>query len=135
MDGMTAAVIGDNKGMIENSTVLSGEIYMKTTINNCYVGGLVAWNSGSVKKCYNKANVKAINLTASSWSIAGGICGGNDTGVLEKQVINCYNMGSIETIHEGASGRIAVGGILGYSTNGVESLKNCYNVGTISYTN
>ena len=99
-------------GIIENCSV-SG-----TGGSDACCGGLVGYNSGNIKNCYNEATV-----TAPSYAYAGGIAGRN---IGSKAVIsNCYNKGSVYGSN--------AGGIAGY--NGTfAKIVSSYNVGTTKYS-
>jgi len=75
-----------------------------------FVGGVVAYNKGSVTNCYNNSTVKGN-------SDVGGIVGKNDGG----SITNCYNAGSVDGNSE--VGSLFVGSIVGYN-NG--SVTNCF---------
>jgi len=78
-----------------------------------YVGGVAAFNAGTVENCYAKgAGIEAVS------SIAGGLVGMNDdSGIIR----SCYAL-NISVTSAGQSG----GGIAGYNRNLVE---NCYSSG------
>ena len=78
---------------------------------NNYVGGVVGYNSGHVKNCYNTGSV--------SGNSVGGVVGYNSG-----SVTNCYNIGDV-------SGSKYVGGVVGYNYSG-GSVTNSYNTGAVS---
>ncbi len=99
-------------GTVENCSVSGG------VTSYCYCGGLVGYNSGNIKNCYNEATV-----TSYSYSYAGGIAG-LSTGSTAV-VSNCYNKGNI---YGGCAG-----GIVGYNGN-YAKIVSSYNVGTVKYS-
>ncbi len=80
---------------------------------NNYVGGVVGYNSGHVKNCYNTGSVSG------SGNSVGGVVGYNSG-----SVTNCYNIGDV-------SGSKYVGGVVGYNYSG-GSVTNSYNTGAVS---
>jgi hypothetical protein len=118
------------------------------SILNCYftgdvsgdgcVGGLAAYNYGSVSKCYSTGNVSGdyevgglvgincpstISNCYSTASVSGdntlgGLVGYNHSGT----ITNSYSTG-------GVSGRIYIGGLLGYNYFG--TILNCYSAGSV----
>jgi hypothetical protein len=83
-----------------------------------YVGGICAYNYGTITDCYVKGNV-------SGFRNVGGICGTNDRG---GKITNCYTTGSV-------SGDTCVGGICGsnyYISDNGGSITNCYTTASVS---
>ena len=93
-----------------NAEILNLGIVDSYFHEDCMVGGVCGWNSGTIKNCYNKS-------TVSGKSSLGGVCGRND-GTIE----NCFNTGRI-------TDGDAIGGVCGDNCG---TIKNCYNTGTIS---
>ena len=96
----------DEGGVIENVGLLGGSINGKS-----YVGGIVGYNKGQIKNCYNTGKVNGKADT-------GGIAGYNSNNIQD-----CYNTGAV--YGNGSS----IGGIVGEMKSG--TVKNCYSSGNI----
>ena len=100
---------------VENVGVLDSYFRLKEGYD---VGGIVGYNSGIIRNCYNEAMV--INLY-DGINYLGGICGVNEGGT----IIGCYNTGKVANSFLGTR----AGGICGRSTN---KILNCYNTGSVT---
>ena len=93
-------------------------------------GGITGENAGYINSCSNTGD---ITNPGSGKNGAGGIAGrnGNNNTAVETGVIwNCYNKGDISV----SNGRWG-GGIVGFE-NAKSSVKNCYNIGSVTgYSN
>ena len=87
---------------------------------NTPTGGIVGYNSGNVKGCYNTSKVYGNNWSGCS---TGGIAGCN-YGVIER----CYNTGMVESVSGGYSVSRTSGGIAGLNE---KYIKDCYNTGEV----
>ena len=99
---------------VENVGVLDSYFRLKEGYD---VGGIVGYNSGIIRNCYNEAMV--INLY-DGINYLGGICGVNEGGT----IIGCYNTGKVANSVFGTR----AGGICGRNTN---KILNCYNTGSV----
>ena len=99
---------------VENVGVLDSYFRLKEGYD---VGGIVGYNSGIIRNCYNEAMV--INLYDDT-NYLGGICGVNEGGT----IIGCYNTGKVANSVRGTR----AGGICGRSNN---KIFNCYNTGSV----
>ena len=99
---------------VENIGVLDSYYCLKEGYD---VGGIVGYNSGIIRNCYNEAMV--INLY-DGINYLGGICGVNEGGT----IIGCYNTGKVANSVFGTR----AGGICGRSNN---TILNCYNTGSV----
>ena len=77
------------------------------------VGGVTAYNYGTIENCYNAAKVKG-----------GSYVGGVVSFLFDGTVENCYNTGTV-------SGDYDVGGVVGYMDEEA-AVENCYNTGAVS---
>ena len=112
LDGGTVSKVG-----IINS-------YFETDINNCYVGGVVASNYGTVSQCWFDGTV----IIHGPDAYCGGVVGYNG---YEKLTENCYNLGDVICNYDGSSGGITtVGGVVGHNFAG--TVRSCYNAGTVT---
>lgn len=121
-----AGMVAYNDGVVRNCNVLNSEISGNNNDKyGGYYGGIVGYNyQGRIINCCSNGNT-----IHSTWGTKGGICGYNqnlhgyeDEGRIE----NCCNLSQV-------SGSDIVGGIVG--TNSSSGLvRNCYNVGTVTYT-
>ena len=131
---------------VENIGVLDSYYCLKEGYD---VGGIVGYNSGIIRNCYNAGMV---NSSYNNVNYLGGICGVNEGGTItgcyntgkvsndvfgtraggicgrsNGKILNCYNTGSV-------TGGYMVGGICGcndsFTTSG--QIENCYNIGTIN---
>ena len=100
---------------VENIGVLDSYYCLKEGYD---VGGIVGYNSGIIRNCYNEAMV--INLY-DGINYLGGICGVNEGGT----IIGCYNTGKVANSVFGTR----AGGICGRSNN---TILNCYNTGSVT---
>ncbi len=85
-------------------------------------GGLVGWNSGTIRNCYITGNVAGV----SGASGVGGLVGWDFGGIIE----NCYTTGDVAGI-DGCEG---VGGLVGvcqWSNNENARIVNCYTLGNV----
>ena len=121
-------------GIVKNIALINNSIsgaedvgglvgYNSGTVKNCYstgsisgaigVGGLVGYNSGTVQSCYTTGNVTGDHM------FAGGLVGYNSKKGIVK---NCYSLGNIGEER-------FVGGVVGRNKGIVQ---NCYATGKIS---
>lgn len=142
--------------VIENATIRNVIIGSDAKIQGGdYTAGIVANVEGErniIQHCINNANVNGINNTAGIvGGIKGGIvlnCGntGNITGEGHRaggvicvcsnytnvNISGCYNWGNINATGKTVYGASEVGGIIGNYYEGLGSIEDCYNTGTIS---
>ena len=131
---------------VENVGVLNSYFCLKEGYN---VGGIVGYNSGIIRNCYNTGMVSSLYENE---NYLGGICGVNEGGTIigcystgkvanavwgtraggicgrsNNKILNCYNTGSV-------MGGYMVGGICGSNASSTTSgrIENCYNIGTIN---
>ena len=131
---------------VENIGVLDSYYCLKEGYD---VGGIVGYNSGIIRNCYNAGMV---NSSYNNVNYLGGICGVNEGGTITdcyntgkvsnavrdtraggicgrntNKILNCYNTGSV-------TGGYMVGGICGSNASSTTSgrIENCYNIGTIN---
>ena len=100
---------------VENIGVLDSYYCLKEGYD---VGGIVGYNSGIIRNCYNAGMV---NSLYNNDNYLGGICGVNEGGT----IIGCYNTGKVSNAVWGTR----AGGICGRSTN---KILNCYNTGSVT---
>lgn len=108
------------------------------TIYNCYnaativcssdgvapdVGGICALNDGNINHCFNIGQIRVLD----SYFFVGGICGTNFKHLGEGLISDCYNAGLIIAVGD-------IGGICGRS-DGLSTIRNCYNIGNIKGLN
>lgn len=135
-----------DNAIVENIGVLDSYYCLKKGYN---VGGIVGFNSGIIRNCYNEGMVSSLY---NNDNYLGGICGMNDGGTITgcynkgkvansvwgtraggicgrstNKILNCYNTGSV-------TGGYMVGGICGSNASSTTSgrIENCYNIGTIN---
>ena len=131
---------------VENIGVLDSYYCLKEGYD---VGGIVGYNSGIIRNCYNAGMVNSLHNNV---NYLGGICGVNEGGTIigcyntgkvsnavwgtraggicgrsNGKILNCYNTGSV-------TGGYMVGGICGCNDSSTTSgrIENCYNIGTIN---
>lgn len=80
------------------------------------MGGIIGYNTGSIKSCYNKGNVIG-NATAIAW--VGGI-----TGQTHSEIQDSYNIGIISS----SAPENVIGGITGNEVSNF--ITNCYYLNT-----
>lgn len=78
-----------------------------------YIGGIAGQNAGTVKHCYNEAEI-------SGEKNVGGITGRNNNGTVQC----CYNLAAVS-----GTGSAPAGGVAGYNNGTVE---NCYNTAAVT---
>ena len=135
-----------DNAIVENIGVLDSYYCLKEGYN---VGGIVGFNSGIIRNCYNEGMVSSLY---NNDNYLGGICGMNGRGTITgcynkgkvansvwgtraggicgrstNKILNCYNTGSV-------TGGYMVGGICGSNASSTTSgrIENCYNIGTIN---
>ena len=135
-----------NSATVENVGVLDSYFRLKEGL---HVGGIVGYNSGIIRNCYNAGMVSSLY---NKDNYLGGICGMNSGGTItgcyntgkvansvwetraggicgrsNGKILNCYNTGSV-------TGGYMVGGICGSNASSTTSgrIENCYNIGTIN---
>ena len=135
-----------DNAIVENIGVLDSYYCLKKGYN---VGGIVGFNSGIIRNCYNEEMVSSLY---NNDNYLGGICGMNGGGTITgcynkgkvansvwgtraggicgrstNKILNCYNTGSV-------TGGYMVGGICGSNASSTTSgrIENCYNIGTIN---
>ena len=99
---------------VENIGVLDSYYCLKEGYD---VGGIVGYNSGIIRNCYNAGMVNSLHNNV---NYLGGICGVNEGGT----IIGCYNTGKVVNSVFGTR----AGGICGRSNN---TILNCYNTGSV----
>ena len=112
-----------NSGVITNLSV-DGMISSVYEYGVPYLGGIVAYNSGTIQDCSNNCSV-SMNYNNLSSNYAGGIAGYN-----KGTIIECYN-----TNYVSVSGKKSSSAYCVYSAGiacGTGSIYNCYNTGRIS---
>ncbi|HHX95294.1 MAG TPA: hypothetical protein GX691_05725 [Clostridia bacterium] len=110
-------LVAVNDGEIKNCSV-KGQVTAQNGFTN-YAGGIAGWNdAGTIKNCFNLAQVRVLNTAGA----AGGIAGEN-FGEIETS----FNEGVILT--QGNEQSYA-GGIVGYARN--SSTVNCFNTGSVT---
>ncbi len=129
----------ENSGKIAGDTNVGGIVGMagifEVTISDCYnfneisgsenIGGIVGNGSMTVMdKCHNEGNITGYDKRI------GGIIGF----AVSTTIINCYNVG---TISGGLLEVLYVGGIAGYTDyfGPIPTIKNCYNSGSVGWSN
>ena len=131
----TGSLVGDNKGVIENSYVMAGSVFSKLDM----VGGLVGINSGNIRDSYATGSVDGrigvgglagYNLGRISGSSATGSVSGIDRQVgglvgflnFKSVIIDSYATGSVSGVEE-------VGGLVGGSSG---DISDSYATGLVS---
>ena len=113
------AVFAVSEGNIYNLSV-SGDFNISYNLSNIYAAGIVAFNKGSISKCYNNVNIYAKGTYGDVY--VGGISGRSEKG----SIIDCYNLADLSSNSENSY----CGGIVGWnSTN--SDIYNCYSIGKI----
>ena len=104
-----------DNAIVQNIGVLDSYYCLKEGYD---VGGIVGYNSGIIRNCYNAGMVNSLHNNV---NYLGGICGVNEGGT----IIGCYNTGKVSNAVWGTR----AGGICGRSTN---KILNCYNTGSVT---
>ena len=104
-----------DNAIVENIGVLDSYYCLKKGYN---VGGIVGFNSGIIRNCYNEGMVSSLY---NNDNYLGGICGMNGGGI----ITGCYNKGKVAN----SVWETRAGGICGRSTN---TILNCYNTGSVT---
>lgn len=122
------AIAGTNAGIISDCAVIGTQISCVGE-SHVYAGGICALNESVIRNSYSM-NSEIYAVTEVGYVVdAGGICGrnSNSTSLSKKAIIeNCCNLSDV-------SSNIAnIGGIAGYNS---DSVRDCYNVGTLSIEN
>lgn len=110
--------------------VQSGNIYLNAKTGedaNCYIGGIVGLNRGTIRQCANKAMVVAPWNMAAAGGIAGA-CGNVGGGATAATILDCYNEGTIYGNEKDGYVRY-LGGIVGVNDGTVSSV---WSSGTVS---
>ena len=115
--------------------VQSGNIFLNAKTGedaNCYIGGIVGLNRGTIRQCANKAMVVAPWNMAAAGGIAGA-CGNVGGGVTAATIQDCYNEGTIYCNAEDGYVRY-LGGIVGVNDGTVSSVWSSGAVSTVTYS-
>ena len=128
--GNVAGLFGwvGTSGTVQRVCLNSGAIKVNTKSSeniDCWVGGIVGHNEGSVAECAIKPSVKVRGDQTQAY--VGGIVGINQQGT----IINCYSQGQILTSKTAYDDDNFLGGIVGYN-NG--TLQYVYTTATITET-
>ncbi len=118
-------LFASNSGVICNLTV-EGMVSSIYESGVPYIGGIVAYNSGTIQSCANKCSVN-MNYNNLSTYFAGGVAGYNKGTIKE-----CFNDNYVSI-----SGKKSTNSYSVYSAGiacGTGSIYNCYNAGRISAT-
>jgi len=142
-DSLAGGIIGSNT----NSTIINchniGNVSATVSAGSFtpYAGGIVGYNCGIIRNCYNAGVVSAsisTTTTSSGSSHAGGISGYNgSTHMVDVIIMNCYNTGQIYAYSSnlsGSSGASYAGGVAGRNVPNIGgiTIMNCYNTGEVS---
>ena len=105
-------------GYIGSGGAVKNVALINVNINSTgsYIGGIAAYNSGTIENCY-------VTGTVSGLGSVGGLAGYNVSG---GEIKNCY------TTCNAAGSNIYVGGIAGYNAG---TVANCYATGQVTGTN
>ena len=115
-------LFANNEGTIKNLGINEGivinRVYTEVIFTDgIYIGGICAYNSGTLSNCFNDADI----TNSDTKGYSGGICGYN-----KGDIYNCYNNADVSSRHY-------TGGICGYSNSG--TISDCYNIGNIEVYN
>ncbi len=112
-----------NGGTIKNLTV-EGQVSSGCEYGVPYIGGITAYNSGTISRCANKCSVsRSYNDLLTNF--AGGVAGYNTGSITE-----CFNTASVNISNKKSSSACSV-----YSAGiacGTGEIKDCYNTGSIT---
>lgn len=112
-----------NSGTIKNLTV-EGTVNSAYEYGIPYIGGITAYNSGTITRCANKCSVNR-SYNEISTNYAGGVAGYNKGSITE-----CFNTASVNISNKKSSTACSV-----YSAGiacGTGEISDCYNTGNIS---
>lgn len=110
----TGMMVGSNKGTVQNSAVVGGEVLVTSQYSIMNQGGFVGITTGNIEECFSTANITGIKSV------------GGFAGCIEKgKVKNCYSMGKVTGNNEGIGG--FVGGLKEDGT-----IENVYASGDVS---
>jgi hypothetical protein len=115
--------------------VQSGNIYLNDKIGedaDCYIGGIVGLNRGTIRQCANKAMVVAPWNMAHAGGIAGA-CGNVGGGATAATIQDCYNEGTIYGDEKDGYVRF-LGGIVGVNYGTVSSVWSSGTVSPVTYS-
>ena len=116
-------LFGYNKGTIKNLGVIDGSIYVESSFDMIYIGGIAGFlYCGVIENCHN-SNEIVIDSYGTDVKV-GGIVGENISGEVSK----CFHLGEILVDSE-IIAKINVGGIAGQNWG---TISNSYNLGEIS---
>ena len=115
--------------------VQSGNIYLNAKAGedaNCYIGGIVGLNQGTIRQCANKVMVVAPWNMAAAGGIAGA-CGNVGGGATAATIQDCYNEGTIYGNEKDGYVRY-LGGIVGVNDGTVSSVWSSGTVSPVTYS-
>lgn len=120
-DTYVGGIVGDTYTKLINC-VNKGKVEVNAS-SYATVGGIAGNNRNEVSNSYNEANIEA--SSSYKLKVAGVI--GDDS--LTSIVTNVYNTGNITGVHTGTEEYVFAAGISG---EGIGTIKNAYNMGTIT---
>ena len=127
-----AALVSNNKGTINNLSLLNANITSKPRINS-YAGGIACYNYGIIQDCNVSGYIysQAASNQYDSYSYAGGIAAKNGDG---GKILRCYNEAKVESEAFSQEKNTKTpfafaGGIT--AVNQESTIKDCYNAGAV----
>lgn len=114
-------IFGTNTGTIENIADITGTY----TGNHTTIGGLAAYNKGTVVNCHSSVEI----IYNNNGGYIGGVVGYNTTN--DAFVEQCSFDGTITIPQESAASMLYIGGIVGRQWTGKPHIIGCINRGTI----
>lgn len=110
------------EGVVKNLKV-TGNLG-NATENGCFVGGIAAWNSGTITNCYSSVYINSSSTSGTNaWICNSGCIAGINNGTITYCFVN-VNM-------YGAKNNDGTGGIVGDNANSNAKIENCIYIGKI----
>lgn len=128
-----AGLFGYSEGIIRNLHITGLNINSKSTSKYNYVGGIIAWNEGSVINCTVRGNIIfTTNYGLQGYTYVGGIAGTNRS---DGRILDC-NVTADITGSDSTSGYnvysyIYAGGLVGYHYSS-GSIQKCFTTGNVT---
>jgi len=120
--GIAGASVGTTGGIFFGAN--TGNITAFSAWRTIYLGGIVGYTTTPVRNSYNTGNIVSVFDESAAISCRGGIAGYSSA-----DIIDCYNMGNIFGV---CDIRRFNGGIVAAAQD--NTVRNCYNAGTVSDT-
>ena len=145
--GFVVENIDDETAVVSGCVNYGSVTISDVTFGDCRIGGVVGVSYGFLDNCVNYGKITVTSQTVSNAQYIGGVVGyvnpntGTKAPLGKDFVANCVNHGDVDVNFPGTPKQVYAGGILGatptnksYQVTYLGQIKNCTNLGNVTYT-